>query len=126
MPVLEWAVPGAALIFLPMLLGSALRGTARAGGRHRRTAHPAHGIGALDSIVTTLSLEPDEAAAVLHGMLDGPITPTYEERHAIDAPTLVIGHKVDFIHPFTDADHLDHDSFPMPGWSKHIRSSTSE
>ena len=39
-------------------------------------------------------------------MLAGPITPTYEERHAIAAPALVIGHKIDFIHPFTDADHL--------------------
>ena len=43
---------------------------------------------------------------MLHGMLVGPITPTYEERHAITAPALVIGHKIDFIHPFTDADHL--------------------
>ena len=43
---------------------------------------------------------------MLHGMLVGPITPTYEARHAIEAPTLVIGHQIDFIHPFTDADHL--------------------
>ena len=43
---------------------------------------------------------------MLHGMLVGPITPTYEARHAIEAPALVIGHKIDFIHPFTDADHL--------------------
>ena len=54
----------------------------------------------------TLTLDPEEATAVLHGMLAGPITPTYEERHAIAAPALVIGHKIDFIHPFTDADHL--------------------
>ncbi|HLX87094.1 MAG TPA: hypothetical protein VKR22_01330, partial [Acidimicrobiales bacterium] len=40
------------------------------------------------------------------GMLVGPITPTYEQRHAIEVPVLVIGHKIDFIHPFTDADHL--------------------
>jgi hypothetical protein len=39
-------------------------------------------------------------------MLTGPITPTYEERHAMNVPALVIGHKIDFIHPFTDADHL--------------------
>ena len=61
---------------------------------------------ALDSFVATLTLDPEETTAVLHGMLAGPITPTYEERHAIAAPTLVIGHKIDFIHPFTDADHL--------------------
>ena len=39
-------------------------------------------------------------------MITGPITPTYEERRAITVPTLVIGHRVDVIHPFTDATHL--------------------
>ena len=60
----------------------------------------------LDSAVSMIAAEPEEIAAVLHGMLVGPITPTYEDRLAITAPSLVIGHKIDFIHPFTDADHL--------------------
>lgn len=106
MPVLEWAAPGAAMVFIPLLLGvhyaaPVVRQVARLARRL-----PATGIGALDSLVGTLRLEPEEAAAILHGMLVGPITPTYEQRHAISAPTLVIGHKIDFIHPFTDADHL--------------------
>ena len=106
MPVLEWAVPGAAMVFLPMLLGvHYAKPIARAIAAIARKA-PRTSIGPLDSLVTTLTLEPDAAAAVLHGMLVGPITPTYEQRHAIVAPALVIGHKVDFIHPFTDADHL--------------------
>ena len=106
MPVLEWAVPGAALVFLPMLLGvhyaaPLARAVAWLARRLPRTT-----IGPVDSVVGTLSLDPEETTAVLHGMLAGPITPTYEERHAIAAPALVIGHKIDFIHPFTDADHL--------------------
>ena len=106
MPVLEWAAPGAAMVFLPLLLGvhyaaPVVRLVARLARRV-----PDTGIGALDSFVSTLRLEPEEAAAVLHGMLVGPITPTYEQRRAIAVPTLVIGHKVDFVHPFTDADHL--------------------
>ena len=106
MPVLEWAAPGAALVFLPLLLGvhyaaPVVRLVARLAKRVPET-----GFGALDSFVSTLRLEPEEAAAVLHGMLVGPITPTYEQRRAITVPTLVIGHKVDFVHPFTDADHL--------------------
>jgi pimeloyl-ACP methyl ester carboxylesterase len=106
MPVLEWAVPGAALVFLPMLLGvhyaaPLARAVAWLARRVPRTT-----IGPVDSFVKTLTLDPEETTAVLHGMLAGPITPTYEERHAITAPTLVIGHKIDFIHPFTDADHL--------------------
>jgi pimeloyl-ACP methyl ester carboxylesterase len=106
MPVLEWAVPGAALVFLPLLLGvhyaaPAVRAVAWLARRLPRTR-----IGPLDSLLTTLTMDPEEATAVLHGLLTGPITPTYEERHAIDVPALVIGHKIDFIHPFTDADHL--------------------
>jgi len=106
MPVLEWAVPGAALVFLPLLLGvhyaaPLVRVVASVARRIPRTT-----IAPLDSLVTTIKAEPEESAAVLHGMLVGPITPTYEARHAIEAPALVIGHKIDFIHPFTDADHL--------------------
>ncbi|HEY7947232.1 MAG TPA: alpha/beta hydrolase [Acidimicrobiales bacterium] len=106
MPVLEWAVPGAALVFLPMLLGvhyaaPVVRAVAWLAQRIPRTR-----IGVVDSFVTTLTLDPEESAAVLHGMLTGPVTPTYEERHEMAVPTLVIGHKIDFIHPFTDAEHL--------------------
>jgi len=106
MPVLEWAVPGAAMVFLPLLLGVHYAApVARAVGAVMRRM-PRTTIAPLDSVVTMFSAEPEEAAAVLHGMLVGPVTPTYEDRHAITAPTLVIGHKVDFIHPFTDADRL--------------------
>lgn len=106
MPVLEWAVPAAAVTFIPLLLGvhyaaPVVRGVARL-ARHI----PKTRIGALDSFLGILTLEPEESAAVLHGMLVGPVTPTYEERRLIQAPALVIGHKVDVIHPFTDAEHL--------------------
>ncbi len=106
MPVLEWAVPAAAVLFVPLLVGvhyaaPVVRALGSLVSRIPRT-----GIGALDSFLGTMAVDPDEAAAVLHGMIVGPITPTYEERHAIEAPALVIGHQRDFIHPFTDAEHL--------------------
>jgi pimeloyl-ACP methyl ester carboxylesterase len=106
MPVLEWAVPGAAVVFLPMLLGvhyaaPVVRVVASVARRVPRTT-----IAPLDSVITMISAEPEEIAAVLHGMLVGPVTPTYEARHGIQAPALVIGHRIDFLHPFTDADHL--------------------
>jgi pimeloyl-ACP methyl ester carboxylesterase len=106
MPVLEWAVPGAALVFLPMLLGVHYAAPLARAVAWLARRIPKTKIGPVDSFVNTLTLEPEETTAVLHGMLAGPITPTYEERHAITAPALVIGHKIDFIHPFTDADHL--------------------
>lgn len=106
MPVLEWAVPAAAITFIPMLLAvhfarPVVRKTASLFRRLPRT-----GIGALDSGMNTLSSDPVETAAVLHGILAGPIAPTVDQRAAVRVPALVIGHQVDRIHPFHDAEQL--------------------
>jgi len=106
MPVLEWAVPAAALTFVPMLLAvhfarPIVRRTASLIRRLPRT-----GIGALDSTMNSLSNDPTETAAVLHGILAGPIAPTVSQRAAMDVPALVIGHRVDRLHPFHDAEQL--------------------
>jgi hypothetical protein len=45
-------------------------------------------------------------AAVLHGVLLGPIAPTIDQRRAITAPALVPGHGIDLIHSFSDAKRL--------------------
>ncbi|MGH9097805.1 MAG: alpha/beta fold hydrolase [Acidimicrobiales bacterium] len=106
MPVLEWALPAAALTFIPLLLAvhyaaPLVRTFARVVRRLPRT-----GVGSVDSVMNTLSNEPKETAAVLHGVLAGPITPTVEERAAMTMPTLVIGHGADRIHAFHDAQQL--------------------
>ena len=106
MPVLEWAVPAAAVTFVPMLFAvhfarPLVRKTASLFRRLPRT-----GIGALDSAMNSLSNDPVETAAVLHGILAGPIAPTVNQRAAMDIPALVIGHRVDRIHPFHDAEQL--------------------
>lgn len=106
MPVLEWALPSAALTFIPLLLAvhyaaPVVRALASLVRRIPRT-----GIGELDSVMNTLSNEPKETAAVLHGVLAGPITPTVDERAAMTMPTLVIGHGADRIHAFHDAEQL--------------------
>jgi pimeloyl-ACP methyl ester carboxylesterase len=62
--------------------------------------------GPLNSVVNALSTLPDVVAAVLHGVLVGPVAPTQEERRAIDAPILVLAHRNDLIHPFDDAINL--------------------
>jgi pimeloyl-ACP methyl ester carboxylesterase len=106
MPVLEWATPAAASLFVPLLLAVSF-------GRRpfgfltslvRRL--PRTGNDLLDSFLGTLSMEPEVIAAVLHGILVGPVAPEIEERHAIVAPTLIIGHENDLIHPFNDAENL--------------------
>jgi pimeloyl-ACP methyl ester carboxylesterase len=106
MPVLERAVPAAALVFLPLLLEThyarpALRLFSRAVARL-----PATGFGPLDSLIGALASDPDEIAAVLHGVLLGPIAPTVEQRRSITAPALVLGHAIDLIHSLGDAEHL--------------------
>jgi pimeloyl-ACP methyl ester carboxylesterase len=106
MPVLEWAVPAAAITFIPMLLAvhfarPLVRRTASLFRRLPRT-----GNGPVDSVMNTLSNDPTETAAVLHGILAGPIAPTVSQRAAMDVPAMVIGHQVDRIHPFHDAEQL--------------------
>ena len=106
MPVLETAVPAAALVFLPLLLGvhyarTPLRWVSRAAARL-----PAERFGPFGSFISAAAAGPDEIAAVLHGVLVGPIAPTGDQRRDITAPALVLGHGIDLIHSFTDARRL--------------------
>ena len=106
MPVLEWAVPSAAMLFVPLLLAvhyaRSVVGVAAAAFRRL----PSTGSSSIDSLVHAAGLPPETMAAILHGVLVGPVAPTLEERSAIDAPALVLGHRNDLIHPFDDAANL--------------------
>ena len=106
MPVLEWAAPAAALVFAPLLLEvhyarAVLRLVSRVASRL-----PSSGLGPVDSFISAAASDPDETAAVLHGVLLGPIAPTIDQRRAITAPALVLGHGIDLIHSFADAKRL--------------------
>ena len=106
MPVLEWALPAAAITFVPLLLAAHFARPVV--GRVAKVFRvlPRTGNGPLDSVMNMFSAEPRETAAVLHGILAGPIAPTVDQRAAMDVPALVIGHKVDHVHPFHDAQQL--------------------
>jgi pimeloyl-ACP methyl ester carboxylesterase len=84
MPVLEWALAPAALLFVPAVL----------------VLHYAA------PIVRWFGPDPQAVAAVLHGLMVGPVAPTVDARRAITAPALVLGHHVDLVHPFGDAERL--------------------
>lgn len=106
MPVMEWAVPAAAMVFVPMLLSAhygqpVLRVTSSLLGRVPRT-----GFGPLNSALNAASLPPEVMSAILHGVLVGPVVPTQEQREAVTTPTLVLAHSNDLIHPFNDARNL--------------------
>jgi pimeloyl-ACP methyl ester carboxylesterase len=105
MPVLEWAVPPAALAFVPLLLAAHYAAPlVRAAGAVARRVPS--GVDLLDAALGPLVTEPEVTASVLHGILVGPVAPTIDERRAITAPALVIGHRADLIHPFSDAEKL--------------------
>lgn len=106
MPVLEWAVPAAAMLFTPLVLG--LHYAKPLFGALAKVAarFPSTPIAALNSAVRGFSAPPEVLAAILHGVLVGPVAPSADERHQIKAPSLVIAHKRDLIHPFSDAENL--------------------
>ena len=106
MPVLESGVPAAVGVYMPVLiLAHYGRRVVRLLSRAARRV-PETGVGALDSFVSAVASDPDETAAVLRGVLNGPIVPTSDQRRAITAPALVLGHGMDLVHSFTDAERL--------------------
>jgi pimeloyl-ACP methyl ester carboxylesterase len=106
MPVLERAVPAAAMVFVPLLVAAhygrpVLDVASGLIGRVHRTR-----FGPVNSMLNAFSAPADATSAVLHGILVGPVAPTREERRAIAVPTLVLAHRNDLIHPFDDAVNL--------------------
>lgn len=112
MPVLENAAVTAAVIFAPLL---ALVGVGRPIFNMTRKLFariPRKDRGIPDSLLNLLSNDPQTVAAVLHGILVGPIAPDVQARSAINVPTLIIAHNYDLIHPQSDARNL---ARQMPG-----------
>jgi pimeloyl-ACP methyl ester carboxylesterase len=106
MPVMEWAVPAAALLFVPMLLAAhygrpAMSVTSAVVGRLPRTPFPP-----VNSVLNAGSMSPEVMSAILHGVLVGPVVPTLEQRAGLQVPALVMAHTHDLIHPFSDAVNL--------------------
>ena len=54
----------------------------------------------------TVDHRADSIASVLHGVIFGRLAPSSRLRRRIQAPVFVVGHPVDPIHPFVDADML--------------------
>ncbi len=106
MPVLESAAPAAALTFVPLLLQMHYARRPLRLASRIISLLPSSGIGPLDSVLRAAGSDPAEIAAILHGVLMGPIAPTVRQREAITAPALVLGHGIDLIHSFADAKRL--------------------
>ena len=107
MPVLDNALVAAAATFTPLLalLSVAARPLRLLTSPTRRV--PRRGLPGVVAMAFDVATQPpDGAAGVLRGLLFGRTAPTHGDRIRITAPTLVIGHARDPIHPFSDADML--------------------
>src|SRR5918992_3334303 len=106
MPVLDNALLGCALAFTPMLVtltfgAPAVRLVGRVAGAVPRCASHLS-----DMLLDWAGQDPKPSASVLQGLFFGRVAPPSEERRRMKAPTLVIGHYRDPVHPFSDSDML--------------------
>lgn len=107
MPVLDNALLGCALAFTPLMVGLTVGErawrVAQTGARlipNRRLPF------LLDIGVEWMQQDPKPSAGVIQGLFFGRTAPPREERRTFQAPALVIGHRRDPIHPFSDSGML--------------------
>ena len=106
MPVLDNALLGVGAFFTPILAGlrfgsAPLKGIAAVARRVPRTTP------LVDLWLDMMRQDPDPSAAVLEGLFAGAAAPHHDERVRMNAPTLIIGHRADPIHPFSDSGMLE-------------------
>jgi pimeloyl-ACP methyl ester carboxylesterase len=107
MPVLDNAIPASALAFTPILLALTfgeplMKLLGRGAGAVPRGLVPHYGNVVLDLV----RQEPGPGGALIQGLFFGRIAPPREERRTIRTRTLVLGHRRDPVHPFSDAGQL--------------------
>lgn len=110
MPVLERGTIAVMLTLFPLLLAlrfarRPMNAVFRLAARLPRSRHEA-----LNAMLDTGG-EARAMAAIMHGYTAGPVCPPAADRAAISAPTLIIGHGRDWIHPLNDAEAL-YDELP--------------
>jgi pimeloyl-ACP methyl ester carboxylesterase len=107
MPALDNAIPACAASFTPLLFAltfgePVMRVVARAVRALPRSQTPF----LMELWLDAIAQEPGPGGAVLQGILFGRTAPDHLVRPTIETPALVIGHRRDPIHPFSDADML--------------------
>ncbi len=105
MPVLDNALLAAAVIFTPIMIGlrigePVLRRLASVARRIPRT-NPL-----VDAGLDLLRQDPAPSSAVLEGLFLGSSAPHHQFRVEMKQPALVIGHRADPLHPFSDSGML--------------------
>jgi pimeloyl-ACP methyl ester carboxylesterase len=107
MPVLDNALLASALTFTPILVGLTfgeplMKLVARGTRAIPRRLLPYYGNVVLDLV----RQDPGPGGALLQGLFFGRIAPHRNERRTLRTPALVLGHRRDPVHPFSDAGML--------------------
>jgi pimeloyl-ACP methyl ester carboxylesterase len=107
MPVLDNGLLSSALTFTPLLVAltfgePVMKLLARATRAVPRRLLPHYGNVMLDLV----RQEPGPSGALLQGLFFGRVAPPRSERKTFEVPTLVLGHRRDPVHPFSDAGML--------------------
>ena len=107
MPVLDNALLWSSLTFTPLLVAltfgePAMKLLARGARAVPRRLLPHYGNVMLDLI----RQEPGPGGAVLQGLYFGRVAPHRNDRRTFQTPALVLGHRRDPVHPFSDAGML--------------------
>jgi len=107
MPVLDNALLWSALAFTPLLAAltfgePVMKVVGRVARAVPRRVLPHYGNVALDLV----RQEPGPSAAVLQGLFFGRVAPHRNDRRQFDTPALILGHRRDPVHPFSDAGML--------------------
>lgn len=107
MPVLDNALLACAVAFAPLLVALTfgeplMRGVQQLARAVPRRLLPFYGNIALD----LLRQDPAPGAAVLQGLFFGEVAPHRTVRRTLQTPALILGHRRDPVHPFSDAGML--------------------
>ncbi|MFY9488640.1 MAG: alpha/beta hydrolase [Solirubrobacterales bacterium] len=110
MPALEAAIIGGSAIFTPIMLAAKYaEPVARIGSKLIRAVPRWSMPYSANLILDVLKRDPKATSDVLQGLYFGRLAPPRIERMDIEVPALVIGHKFDPVHPFSDAVQLAED-----------------
>jgi pimeloyl-ACP methyl ester carboxylesterase len=105
MPVLDNALLAVAVAFTPMLVALTFGAPVMRGVQRIARLVPRLPLLA-DIVVDWFRQDPAPGAAVLQGLFFGRTAPHRSERRHLETPALVLGHRRDPIHPFSDAGML--------------------
>ena len=106
MPVLDNALLGCALAFTPLMTALTLGEPVMRGVSWLTRQIPDRGPELLQVGLDVVRQDPAPSAAVLQGLFFGRVAPHRSIRRTFQPPALVIGHRRDPVHPFSDSGML--------------------